>query len=145
MELKFEHMDKDPDYTPMFLGRNGIFKESGLKITDDFFNRGIRIEPITSRGRVGRSWVMIPYGDLPALIAALEEQAALCGVQTRRSGGAGILGETDLTREFLAEHGKLVVDQVNHEEYEYSGERYIAGWASPRGENPGKWHVWRTV
>jgi hypothetical protein len=48
------------------------------------------------------------------------------------------------TRDFLREHGKTLVDHLHHEEYEYEGVVYVAGWASPRASenDPGGWFVY---
>lgn len=52
---------------------------------------------------------------------------------------------TQPTRGDLRRWGKLVVAQVNHEEYDYHGVRWICGWRSPRaseGVKEGSWLCW---
>lgn len=61
--------------TTTFLGRNGVFKASGIELTHSVTVEGhsvIVIEPITSRGNPGRCNIEIPVEDLPALIAQLQ-------------------------------------------------------------------------
>ena len=58
-----------------FLGRNGVFKATGVELTKSVTGEGhsvIVIEPITSRGVCGRSNIEVPTEDIPALIAKLQ-------------------------------------------------------------------------
>jgi hypothetical protein len=65
-----------------FLGRNGTFKASGLDITAG--DEGVLLQPVTSKGMPGRSYIAIPMENLDELIAELRRIAALrdfpCGV-----------------------------------------------------------------
>ena len=56
-----------------FLGRNGTFIASGVDIFSNFPGDAITIQPLTSRGIPGRSWVEIPTDSLRAVIARLQE------------------------------------------------------------------------
>jgi hypothetical protein len=59
------------DRTVQFLGRNGGFKCTGvsaLATSDDT----LMIEPITSKGDVGRCFIEIPIENVSAFINALE-------------------------------------------------------------------------
>ena len=82
MKVEFKH-------TTNFLGRNGMFKCTGLSVwtyeKHSFEDKGpvkivpmVWIEPWTSRKTVGRCFIEIPAEDLPRLIEVL--QIALTGV-----------------------------------------------------------------
>jgi len=66
-EIKFKR-------TSTFLGRNGEFKSTGLRINLTFDN-GIFIEPITSKDKTGRAYLAIPIESIPELIEALKSLA----------------------------------------------------------------------
>lgn len=56
--------------TVRFLGRNGVFKCTGVQLTatqDD----SIMIEPVNSKNEIGRALIEIPNQDLPAFIEGL--------------------------------------------------------------------------
>lgn len=55
-----------------YLGRNGQMKCSGLTLTKTM-NRSVMIEPLTSKGVIGRSLIEIPNEDIPAVIQALKQ------------------------------------------------------------------------
>lgn len=52
-----------------FLGRNGMFKQSGLQIND--VTTAIAFYPITSKDTTGRSCITIPKENLLDVITAL--------------------------------------------------------------------------
>lgn len=54
-----------------FIGRNGCFKASGLEIGNDKFNKVVTLEPITSKGEVGRAMLEIPKENIPDVIKEL--------------------------------------------------------------------------
>lgn len=59
-----------------FLGRNGVFKATGLEITRclDADDRSVIVlEPVTSKGVTGRCNIEIPPEDIPALIVELQK------------------------------------------------------------------------
>lgn len=60
-----------------FLGRNGTFQASGLKVWAGRYNGGVYLEPITSKGKVGRCCIEIPAEDIPALIKLLQAEQEL--------------------------------------------------------------------
>ena len=51
---------------------------------------------------------------------------------------------TNITRDYLTEHGKIVVNRINHEEYILGDTRYFCGWQSPckRTNTTGGWIVY---
>lgn len=53
-----------------FCGRNGLFKQSGISVAKVIGNRVI-LEPITSKGVIGRCSVEIPVENIPDVIKAL--------------------------------------------------------------------------
>ena len=55
-----------------FLGRNGRFKCTGVSLSNSF-EGDIVIEPITSKGLVGRSMIEIPKENLNELIDELKK------------------------------------------------------------------------
>ena len=58
-----------------FLGRNGLFTATGLTFLKTS-HKGVPtvvMEPITSRGVLGRGHLEIPVEDIPALIAELQK------------------------------------------------------------------------
>jgi len=58
-----------------FIGRNGYFKASGLDI---YANESIIIlQPITSKGAVGRCSIEIPIENIAALMNILAEAAGI--------------------------------------------------------------------
>lgn len=54
-----------------FLGRNGIFKCRGISITSN--QKDLYLEPITSKGTLGRCLLCIPIDQAPALAKAIKE------------------------------------------------------------------------
>lgn len=54
-----------------FVGRNGYFKSSGLSITTDHLDNLVNIEPITSKGDVGRCRIEIPIENIPDIVTTL--------------------------------------------------------------------------
>jgi hypothetical protein len=60
-----------------FLGRNGRFRATGIEVTGLREHGEITIEPITSRGRIGRCCIEVPIGtESRELINAIN---AACG------------------------------------------------------------------
>ena len=59
-----------------FFGRNGQFNSTGLKIWTGS-NKNVYIEPITSKGAVGRCFLETPAEDIPALIKLLQAEQGL--------------------------------------------------------------------
>ena len=53
-----------------FLGRNGEFKSTGLEVGS--LSKEWIVQPITSRGVVGRCYISIPHEDLPDVIKMLQ-------------------------------------------------------------------------
>jgi hypothetical protein len=64
-----------------FIGRNGMFKQSGIAIDlverefKDKTTSTIELQPFTSRGVIGRAMLEIPLEDVPAVIEALQKVA----------------------------------------------------------------------
>jgi hypothetical protein len=65
--------------TPVsFLGRNGVYDAVGLHLTrlgssPIIGPSRLQIQPITSKGNLGRAWLEIPLAAVPNLIAALQD------------------------------------------------------------------------
>lgn len=59
--------------TVNFLGRNGYFLSTGTSIITLDAGTLVAIQPITSRGIVGRASIEIPIEAVPELIAALSK------------------------------------------------------------------------
>jgi len=66
--------------TVQFLGRNGVFKCTGINLTKSPLTNPkledtpyVTIAPITSRDITGRSMIQIPFENIPELIKALQE------------------------------------------------------------------------
>jgi hypothetical protein len=60
-----------------FLGRNGLFKCNGFEISvyvKPNYQKVIMIEPLTSRGQIGRCAIEIPHSDLQTFINQLQEK-----------------------------------------------------------------------
>jgi hypothetical protein len=55
-----------------FLGRNGMFKCSGLFTQKDDIKGKITISPITSKMKLGRNFIQIPEENIKDLIKQLE-------------------------------------------------------------------------
>ena len=55
-----------------FLGRNGTFKQRGLRVNK--FSGLIYFHPVTSKGLDGRSTITIPEEYLPELISMLNDE-----------------------------------------------------------------------
>lgn len=68
-----------------FLGRNGMFAATGLEINPYLTadnHSVVVLEPVTSRGVIGRCNIEIPVEDIPSLIAelqALDPHCKKCG------------------------------------------------------------------
>ena len=62
--------------TVNFLGRNGMFKQSGVAVTKTPGQTLVTLQPFTSRGDIGRAWLEIPLEDVPSVIAALQKVTA---------------------------------------------------------------------
>jgi len=64
-----------------FLGRNGVYKQSGINVSMVIGNpihpKRVMLSPITSKGEVGRAWLEIPKEKIPELIKALQEIGGL--------------------------------------------------------------------
>jgi hypothetical protein len=56
-----------------FLGRNGEFISTGLDIVGLSFASEVMISPITSKNKIGRCNLCIPYNSIPALRKALKK------------------------------------------------------------------------
>ena len=65
-EIHIEHSETH------FIGRNGYFKQRGVSVRSTVGNT-VLIEPITSRGTVGRCMIEIPKDTVPELIKALKD------------------------------------------------------------------------
>ena len=67
--------------------------------------------------------------------------------QTRKGEGAESDLVTplskDVTREMLAQEGKLLYRTQNSEEYQYKGEVYVCRWRSPQEGKSGGWVCWK--
>jgi hypothetical protein len=46
-----------------------------------------------------------------------------------------------ITRDFLAWHGEIIMDHINHERYLYQGKTFDCHWQSPNRGFPGRWWV----
>lgn len=57
-----------------FLGRNGMFKQSGLDIYTLNRTPIIELTPIDSRSNLARSFIQIPVDALPKVIKALQDE-----------------------------------------------------------------------
>lgn len=68
-------MIKEINYrTPRtFLGRNGMFKQSGIEVMTHSDGLGVRISPVTSKGQIGRAWIDIPWENLEETCKALND------------------------------------------------------------------------
>jgi hypothetical protein len=55
-----------------FLGRNGVFKQSGIEIFD--LGDVIEIAPITSKNETGRCWISIPANQIDEFIQLLKNR-----------------------------------------------------------------------
>lgn len=58
--------------TTTFLGRNGEFKSTGLAISMSLLNE-VFIQPITSKGTIGRAYLAVPIDSIPELIKAISD------------------------------------------------------------------------
>lgn len=67
MKEKTIKWDKDRG---SFLGRNGLFKCRGVRITSN--DNDLYLEPLTSQGHVGRCLICIPIDHAPNLLTALK-------------------------------------------------------------------------
>ena len=61
-----------PGFTPTALGTSGSITVTGLNVSSIFEGRGVTIEPIHSKGKVGRCWIDIPADSIPGFIDALK-------------------------------------------------------------------------
>lgn len=98
--------------TCLFLGRNGAFNQHGIEIVH-FFSfvddaHTVRLAPIRKNGEIGRASLDVPVKDLPAVIAALQDIAALhAHEQTPTPQPAE--PEVDGSKQILIEDGKEYV------------------------------------
>lgn len=58
-----------------FLGRNGCFKCNGINISE--FCDNVYIEPITSKGNIGRCKIVLPKQELQNIIKGLKKIKAI--------------------------------------------------------------------
>jgi len=71
-------MDITYKRTVNFIGRNGMFKQSGIAIDlterefKDKTTSTVELQPFTSRGEIGRAMLEIPLEDVPSVIKALQ-------------------------------------------------------------------------
>ena len=56
-----------------FIGRNGVFKQSGIMVQPWFAAKAVVLQPITSRGMTGNCQMEIPNEDIPDFIDALKK------------------------------------------------------------------------
>jgi hypothetical protein len=63
-EIRFKRNSK-------FLGRNGMFKSTGVVVEETLDNE-VCIAPITTKGKVGRSQIRIPKENIQDLIWTLQ-------------------------------------------------------------------------
>jgi len=75
MIQKIEHREVN------FLGRNGYFKAHGVSIMDVDAGTIVAIQPITSKGDIGRMTLEIPRESLPEFIQGLQRFMELKEVQ----------------------------------------------------------------
>lgn len=54
-----------------FFGRNGYFKSSGISISVDSIDTTVSLDPITSKGNIGRCRIEIPIEDIPDVVSTL--------------------------------------------------------------------------
>ena len=96
--------------TVNFLGRNGMFKQTGMAIDlverefKDKTTSTIELEPFTSRGVIGRAMLEIPLEDVPSVIAALLKVAKLSPLPLT----SGVI----LTEEQWAKTESLISDAI---------------------------------
>jgi len=67
-----------------FLGRNGMFAQTGMSINNYGNQTKVTLEPITSKGWIGRSSLEIPMENVSSVIRALEKSANLDTVTLTR-------------------------------------------------------------
>ena len=62
----------DFDKTTTFLGRNGQFKNTGLRLYA-LGKSEVMVQPVTSKGYTGRCHICIPMEDIDEVISALQK------------------------------------------------------------------------
>lgn len=77
-----------------FLGRNGMFKATGVSIGHSWDNgeRTVMLEPVTSKDTIGRCWIEMPEKDIPKLITELQRIITPKGEGDAHTPHAGPLG-----------------------------------------------------
>jgi len=73
------------------LGRNGRMRVKGLELWRAADDAPVSVEPLTSRLQAGRCRITIPDGELPGLIAALQQMLTRTGTQA--AGPAVVLAD----------------------------------------------------
>ena len=58
-----------------FLGRNGTFNMAGIEVWAG--PDSIHLEPITSKGKIGRAWLEVPKEDVVKVIQVMADQVGL--------------------------------------------------------------------
>lgn len=58
-----------------FIGRNGMFKQSGISVVQHD-RKNVSLIPFTSKNVIGNCFVEIPLEDVPSVIAALKKVTA---------------------------------------------------------------------
>lgn len=56
-----------------FLGRNGLFKATGISVWKVDQGHEIYLEPITSKGKIGRCSIILPFDSIDEVIEALSK------------------------------------------------------------------------
>ena len=57
--------------TVTFQGRNGNFKQAGIRIWRGS-NKEVWLEPVTGKGGIGNCWIQIPPENVDAVVKALQ-------------------------------------------------------------------------
>jgi hypothetical protein len=96
--------------TANFLGRNGMFKQTGISVATTGA-KSVTLQPFTSKGIIGRAWLEIPLEDVPSVIAALQKVTNL----------KSLLSTSDVASAQWSEAKSIIADAIEF------GEEHVGG------------------
>ena len=86
-------IDLDYKKNVKFLGRNGMFNQSGISVSLTEKDGIVTLQPFTGKGDIGRAFLEIPADAVPSVIEALQKMVSKTPTDDKGFFDAGTLHE----------------------------------------------------